>query len=268
MFDSPLNPTGKYDSKYDVETVPLSEVEEGLVNKYFKPCYLNRVKIFAETAPAFRRKKFFEMLNLASGRAPNNSPERPVDYAFTLNGGFGLSYSFNGKRSSRKINPLRFSSPGITDNKIFGFKDMGFNQSTSANPLRMISTSIVGSRQQVPQIHFTITRMANPEFMHKLLDIAEEYSAIWIELGKTLDRNMGYPTKKMSNSQQYFGSTTFTTIMPDTFEQNATGVKMPAEERSPNPRRMNLSLRLNDPALRELYQSDSRWSPKVTAPLS
>ena len=54
--------------------------------------------------------------------------EKPgIDYAFTANGGFGLSYSSStvtGKRSSRKISPQRFQSPGITENAIFGYPSM------------------------------------------------------------------------------------------------------------------------------------------------
>ncbi|OHS98767.1 hypothetical protein TRFO_01805 [Tritrichomonas foetus] len=223
--------------------------------------------MYAEKCPAFRRRKLFEMLDLADGRAPPQTTPRQPDLAFTLNGGFGLSYSFNNKRSCRKIDPNRFSSAHINDNAIFGYKQMSFNSTTAP---RAINTASPGGRGKA-QIHLIVTRLSKPEKMANLVEIADDYSSIWIELSKEIDsksRNVG--TRKLANSQAIFPISTPFSTSTEIMESTRSIAEPAAPRDCETPRRrnkMSYSLRLNDNTLRDLYKSDSRWSPKVTRPL-
>ncbi|KAK8894279.1 hypothetical protein M9Y10_022714 [Tritrichomonas musculus] len=305
----------KYDPRNDVEVHPVSNDEERLIERFFKECYHNRVISYAEKCEMFKRKKLFEMLRYASQNMSKDEVtkrnltsaiqgEKPgIDYAFTANGGFGLSYSSStvtGKRSSRKISPQRFQSPGISENAIFGYPSMSsiYNNLPTTNQMpnfydpqpapigsttaksRSIQTA-GGSRKTNDAIHLTIIRMVKPDLCQSLINISDEYSGLWLELSKIIDKR-GLFTK--TNSKQTYGGLSnsqaildlspapFMTLTPHRSNFDSTTLKTRDAAIDPSSsngqpkagisRNLSFSLRLNDPALRNIYKSDTRWSPR------
>ncbi|KAK8842064.1 hypothetical protein M9Y10_026286 [Tritrichomonas musculus] len=290
----------KYDSKNDIEIHPVTEREERLIEKYFKQCYIIRATSYAETTTMAKRKRFFGMLNYASqnltlaevtrkNRMKEATGEKPgVDPAFSSNGAFGLSYStLTQKRSSRKINLERFASHGICNNGIFGFSQMAsfYNDRPTTNQLpnfyesniktRRPSTSLSRTPYSTNQrcsdsAHLVITKMTKPEHCQSFVNMAEEYSDIWQDLAKVIDRSGKFTN---SNPKRTYGclqnSQSITDNAPNPF---LTMNKIPNDSRirkrdvdldATSPRRLNYSLRIDDSTLRNSYRTDSRWSPRI-----
>lgn len=289
----------KYDSKNDIEVHPVNENEERLIEKYFKQCYKIRVTSFAETSAISRRKRFFNMLNYISqhmslaevtrsNRNKEMHGEKPgVDPAFSSNGVFGLSYStLTQKRSSRKINPERFCSHGISNNGIFGFPQMSsfYNGRPTTNQMPNFSdrnylparpSTALARPVKIPtqkasdSAHLTIVRIVKPEHCDSFATISEEFSDVWAELGKIIDK-----TAKITNSnpKRVYGcqqnSQSLTDNAPSPFLTKTKHTKSgnlstrEIDLGCSSPRRLNYSLRLDDSSIRDSYRSDSRWSPR------
>lgn len=290
----------KYDSKNDIEVHPVNEREERLIAKYFKQCYNSRVISFAEGSNISKRKKFFNMLNYVSknmnlaqvsqtNRMRELQGEKPgFDTAFYSNGQFGLSYStLTQKRSSRRINPERFSSYGITNNGIFGFPQLSsfYNGRPTTNQLpnffeknnlpQRPATAMarpINSRTQKSSdsSHLTIVKIVKPEHCDSFASISDEFADIWAELGKVIDK-----TGKVANSnpKRVYGcqqnSQSLTDNAPYPFltktkssKGNVKNREVKIELESATPRRLNYSLRMDDSLIRDSYRSDSRWSPR------
>lgn len=318
MLSNDVNPPSflKYDPRNDVEIQPVSDNEERQIERFFKECYHTRVISFAEKCPTFKRKKLFEMLHYASQNMSKDEVakrnfsqsiqgEKPgTDIAFTANGGFGLSYSSStvtGKRSSRKISPQRFQSPGITENAIFGYPSMSsiYNNLPTTNQMpnfydpqpapigspiaksRSIQTS-GGNRNDAT--HLTIIRMVKPECCQSLINISDEYGGLWVDLSKIIDKRGMFSNTTprrtyggISNSQAILdlSPAPFMTMSKHQKDFNKTTGNIQTREVSFDPsssktgnkggisRNLSFSLRLDDPTMRTLYQSDSRWSPRT-----
>lgn len=317
MLSNEVNPPSflKYDPRNDVELHPVSDSEEMQIERYFKECYHTRVISFAEKCPVFKRKKLFEMLRYASQNMSKDEVakrnlsqsiqgEKPgTDFAFTANGGFGLSYSSStvtGKRSSRKISPQRFKSPGITENAIFGYPSMSsiYNNLPTTNQMpnfydpqpapigsqiaqsRSIKTAS-GNRKTNDSTHLTIIRMVKADYCQSLINISDEYSGLWADLSKIIDKRGMFANTSprrtyggISNSQAILdlSPAPFMTMSKhkkdDTTGSNTQtrGVSFDPStsngERKGISKNLSFSLRLDDPSIRSLYHSDTRWSPR------
>lgn len=308
----------KYNPRVDDNVNVLDDNEEQLIEKYFKPCYHARVITFAETCPKYREKKLFEMLRYASQNTSlkdvmkqnyerHIQGEKPgIDTAFTSNGVFGLSFSSSsvtGKRSSRKVDPNRFSSRGIKDNAIFGHPLMAavYNTQPTSNHMpnyfasqgssqgRSIQTPANPNRKlpgSSDSVHLIVTKMIRPEYCQSLIAISPEYQNIWIELSKIINSRGSlrrtYAGVGLSKSQAFLDLSPSPYInrtkSPRGFNPENENlsisktrssdieVQQPEGDSIRSPRRFNFSLRLNDPSIRQLYHSDNRWSPRVTIP--
>ena len=208
---------------------PLSEDQRSLIDRYFKPNYAPKVANYIESSPQYRRNRFFKMLDFAAGNVPEQprltGPEN--DLAFNQNGGFGLTFSFHGRRSSRRSNPNRFSSPGIAENGIFGYNS-NTTQFGKTLPTKSVS-----------QVHFAVNKMIREDKVDKVLMISGDFVPIWMDLIRNVD-------DKMSMSQSNFRATKTAAVAT----RKNTFIN---------------SLRLNDPTIAELYKSDTRWN-RLTFP--
>lgn len=211
---------------------PLSESEKQILTRFFKENCLSKVIEFAETCPNYRRQRLFKMLDFASGNRPTHQPLTSPrnDLAFYQNGGFGLTWSFSGHRSSRKTSPNRFASPGITENGIFGYPST-VRQFGKTMPTKTIS-----------HIHFVVDRFIRPEKSDAVLRVSDDFHGLFTELEKFVDSKASIS----SSSTQPVLSFRSRDIM------TAGSI------------RRQRSVRLDDPTMKELYKSDSRWSPRTT----
>lgn len=215
-----------------IDPNPLTEDEKQILTRFFKPEYLPKVIEFAENSPTFRRRRLFKMLDFASGNRPVYEPLTSPrnDLAFNQNGGFGLTWSFSGHRSSRKTSPNRFASPGITENGIFGYPSTR-KQFGKTMPTKTISHA-----------HFIVDRYVRPEKSDDVLRVSDEFSGLLQELEKHVDRKAGISS---SSTQPVISFSS----------RNIQTAGSPRRQRT---------IRLDDPTMKELYKSDSRWSPRST----
>ena len=211
---------------------PLSENEKMILTRFFKDSYLSKVIEFAETCPTFRRRRLFKMLDFASGNRPTYKPltSPQTDLAFNQKGGFGLTWSSSGRRSSRKTSPERSASPGITENGIFGYTST-VKQFGKTMPTKTIS-----------HVHFIVDRLIRQEKSDAVLRVSDDFSGILQEVEKYVDGRIGISTSAT---------------------QPILSIRSRDFQTATSPRRQK-SIRLDDPTMKELYKSDSRWSPKLT----
>lgn len=215
-----------------VPPTPLSESEKQIITIFFKENFVSKVVEFAEVSPNYRRQRLFKMLDFAGGNRPTHQPltSPRYDLAFYQNGGFGLTFSFAGHRSSRKTSPNRFASPGITENGIFGYPST-VKQFGKTMPTKTIS-----------HVHFVVERLIRPEKADAVLRVSDDFKGLFQELEKFVDGKASIS----SSSTQPVLSLRSRDIMT-----------------AGSPRRQR-SMRLDDPTMKELYKSDSRWSPRST----
>lgn len=228
VFDESTNFSGVT----TITPCPLSESEKQIIARYFKENYVSKVIEFAETCPNFHRQKLFRMLDFAGGNRPTHEPLTSPrnDLAFYQNGGFGLTWSFAGHRSSRKTSPNRFASPGITENGIFGYPST-VKQFGKTMPTKTIS-----------HIHFVVERLIRPEKTDSVLRVSDDFSGLIQELEKFVDNKATISSSKTQPIISLRSRDIMTASIP----------------------RRQRTLRLDDPTMKDLYKNDSRYSPRST----
>ena len=289
----------KYDYRTDYETSPLTEHEKNLINQYFKACYQDKVADYIERSPISKKQALIDALEAVTGGRAYTAPTFQTDVAFTHKGGFGLSYNFLGKRSSRKVNPQRFASQGIKDNGIFGYPHI------ESQVNKMIAKAQIESS---PYIHMIVSRFIKPDKMKQVLKIADEHSAVFKDLYREMSQNSRPHTSLSSpgppimsrdasgNSQIILVSPTtslnkpsVTTSLYNSAPLNFSSLNMstkPIIQNKPtieealqyndNPstngtdqkstRKGEYSVRLKDKSFRDVFKSDARWAPKLHVP--
>ncbi|OHS93800.1 hypothetical protein TRFO_02311 [Tritrichomonas foetus] len=286
----------KYDYKTDFDISPVTENQRDLFYCFFKPCYVDKIIEYCESCPYYKKDAIVLLVESASGQTtrPYTAPTYKNDVNFTLNGGFGLSYNFSGKRSARKVNPLRFSSSGIKDNGIFGYPQIESQVS------RKIAKSEVRAN---PHTHMMVTRFFKPSKVSEVLMVADEHTAALKDLlrgvgkanrgGASTSFSLTTPRKNTTNltsplpqafTNRGFGpapSTTtimndFTPTKPENTIKSMAGTKSRAVsslsqrqttaygwDDSPG---KEFSVRMKDASFREMYKTDTRWAPRMFVP--
>lgn len=221
-----------------------------LIRRFIKPCFSPAVIEWAEKTTETRMIKFLNLLDYAAGYRR----ERELDLSTTLTdpafggpAGFGLTYSFAGHRSCRKINPLRFTSPNITDNGIFGYPSPKSHTSRSLPPKTMTIC------------HLSVQRMFRPEVVPEVLKYADDYATLLQDISRYIETAQSSNPRNQRARTASYGTRS---IQPLTLSR---GIETPDLD-TPRKEKLSFSLRNSDTDFQRVYKTDSRWSPRITMP--